>query len=146
MKTEKNEFPRRLINPGYLTEHLSWDWNPLSFMRAKTVRIVALSGKEDLNFHGMKIEKPLGVVELLGSRIGKLTTVMLAIFSSEEQDKKSTFFLTESLALGVMYFPPSMFSGVVQLTSAPAVYFRMGEDGSINSITNDGNFTNNPSC
>ena len=77
---------------------------------------------------------------MLGSRIATVSTVMLAIFSLEDSEKKSSFQLKKDLALGVLYFPPAMFSGIAQLVSAPAVYFRMGKDGSSNAISNDVNF------
>lgn len=137
----ENKDPRRRLLLSQAAEPgISWEWDAQSYIRAKNIRTVALSGMQNLKMHGLEISKPVGIVEMLGSRIATVSTVMLAIFSLEDSEKKSSFQLKKDLALGVLYFPPAMFSGIAQLVSAPAVYFRMGKDGSSNAISNDVNF------
>lgn len=145
MNFEEKNIRRKLLRPEAISQSVSWEWDSENYIRAKSTRVIALSGQENINIHNLEIRKPIAIIEIIGSRIATLSTAMLVIFSAEEQYEKSTFRLDTDVALGTLYFPPAMFAGILQLTFAPSVYFRMGKDGFGNCISNDCNFIKIPS-
>ena len=133
---------RRGLMQEYAPITLAPDWHAPEFIRAKSIRSMALSGLQNLNLYNLEITKPLGIVELLGSRTGIVSTVMLVVFSceSESQEKMPSFHCDGEYAVGTLSFPVSMFSGILQLVSSPNVYFRIGYGADCNRISTDALF------
>lgn len=121
----------------YMPLDLSTNWEVPQVLRAKSVRTAVLSGTKDQVTHGLTLQNPLGLIELIGSRSGLYSTVMLAIFSLQVDKSIAKFSIQDKTALGTMFLPIESFAGFLQIVSSPAVYFRMGASGDDNAIAND---------
>lgn len=132
---------RRGLHQEFTALNLAYDWSTPNPFRAKTIRSVALSGLRDVNLYEIAMRKPVGVIELIGSRAGTVSTVMLVVFSNDEVGNIASFRIDRDYAVGTLSFPSSMFAGIVNLVSSTNVYFRICNDPECNAISTDASFS-----
>lgn len=99
-----------------------------------------MDGGRDLNLFGFEIKNAYGVIELVGSRAGKVRTVLIAVFSDDETANESAFKLTEEYVAGLLALPSSLFAAVHQLISLDGASFRICKDPQFNAISTDPTF------
>lgn len=128
---------RRGLMQQYMPLDLSTNWEVPQVVRAKSVRTLVLSGSRDHETHGLLLRNPFGLIELIGSRSGLYSTIMLAVFGRHVGETGPKFAIQDNAALGIMYLPTESFAGFLQTVSGPAVYFRMGASGDANAIATD---------
>lgn len=120
--------------------NLAYDWSTPNSVKAKSIRSIALSGLQDLILYDLVITKPVGVVELTGSRAGTVNTVFLAVFSHDIRSNAASFRLDSDYAMGTLGFPASMFAAVLQMVSLNNVYFRICSDAERNAVSTEASF------
>ncbi|RYH21423.1 MAG: hypothetical protein EON54_25635 [Alcaligenaceae bacterium] len=106
-------------------------------MRAKSIRSAALSGKSDVTIHGITFPEPVAFIELIGSRKGACSTILLVAFTSKPGTDAFDFSTDTGDAIGTMVLPVEAVAGFFQIISGPSVYFRLGGDGTKNAVAND---------
>lgn len=121
----------------YMPLDLSTNWEMPQVIRAKSIRTLVLSGTRDHETHGLLLRKPLGLIELIGSRSGLYSTIMLAVFGRHVGETPPKFAAQDGAALGIMHLPSESFAAFLQMVSGPSVYFRMGASGDANAIATD---------
>lgn len=137
MSTPPYEARRRGLMQQYMPLDLSTNWETPQVVRAKSVRSVALTGASTHSPYGLVLRNPFGIIELIGSRTGLYSTVMLAVFSPTIDETIPKFSIEGKTALGTMFLPVESFAGFLQIVSCSSVYFRMGGSGDDNAIAND---------
>lgn len=131
---------RRGLHQEFSPLNLAYDWSAPHSFKAKSIRSVALSGLQDLNLYDLVLTKPVGVVELAGSRAGTVSTVFLAVFSHDIRSNTASFRLDSDYAIGTLGFPACMFAAVLQMVSLNNVYFRICSDAERNAISTEASF------
>lgn len=116
---------------------LSADWKTPQVIKAKSVRSLALGGTMDHFAHGLRFNRPCGVIEIAGARTGHCATGLLMVFSKHASEGIPGFLLREGDALGIMLHPAESFAGCLQIVSSPSLYFRLGGTGEDNAVATD---------
>jgi hypothetical protein len=128
---------RRGLQQQFTPIDFSTDWTAAQVMRAKSIRFVALSGRTDFSIHGIDFENPVALIELVGSKKGPCSTMLLMAFASVPGGSVYDFSVSTGDAIGTMVLPVEAMAGFFQIISAPNVYFRIGGDGSKNAVANE---------
>lgn len=115
---------------------LSTNWKQGAIVKAKAVRIAALSGAYDFTHHGVTFPQCTGFIELVGARVGLTSTSLLIGFTLAEPAPPFFSYLAGE-AMGALSLPAHQFGAFATVTSSPNVYFRLGGDGSCNAVAND---------
>lgn len=131
---------------GLLQQHtpldLSANWDVPQVVKVRAVRSLVLSGDKDFTAHGMLFRRPVGVVEMVGTRVGNCPTTMLVVFTDHPDDGIGRFRLERGEALGVLLLPVSAFSGFMHVAGGSSVYVRLGGTGADNAVANDATMLN----
>ena len=128
---------RRALLQQHVPLDLSTNWAQPQVVRCKSIRTLALSGEADHVSHGFEFKRPLGVIELLGSRMGHCNTVLLAAFSDHPSEDIPGFSIRFGDAVGTLLLPASAFAAYLSIVNGPAVYLRIGGTGEHNAIASD---------
>lgn len=140
MNYAKTDSRRRGLHQEFSPLNLAYDWSTPNSIKAKSIRSIALSGVQDLILYDLVLTKPVGVIELVGSRAGTVSTVFLAVFSHDIRSNPASFRLDGDYAIGTLGYPASMFAAVLQMVSLNSVYFRICSDAERNAISTEASF------
>ncbi|MET4580292.1 hypothetical protein [Ottowia thiooxydans] len=131
---------RRGLHQEFTPLNLANDWSVPNSFKIRSTRSMVMDGARDLNLFGFEIKKAYGVIELVGSRAGKLRTVLVAVFSDDKNANQSAFKLNEEYVAGLLALPGSLFAAVQQLISVDGAFFRICKDPKFNAISTDATF------
>lgn len=131
---------RRGLHQEFTPLSLANDWDVPNYFKIRSTRSMVMDGGRDLNLFGFEIKSAYGVIELVGSRAGKVRTVLVAVFSDEKNANKSAFNLNEEYVAGLLALPVSLFAAVQQLISMDGAFFRICKDPKFNAISTDATF------
>lgn len=128
---------RRGLQQQFTPIDFSTDWATAQVVRAKSIRSAALSGQTDFSIRGMVFKNPIAFIELIGSRKGTCTPILLMAFSNTPGTENYDFSVDSGDAIGTMVLPVEAVAGFFQIISAPNVYFRLGGNGAKNAVANE---------
>lgn len=131
---------RRGLHQEFTPLNLANDWNVPNNFKIRSARSMVMDGGRDLSLFGFEIKGACGVIELLGSRAGKIRTVLIAVFSDDPSSNASAFKLGDEYVAGLLALPASLFAAVQQLTSVDGAFFRICKDPKFNAISTDATF------
>ena len=128
---------RRDLLQQYVPLDLSADWKTPQVIKAKSVRSLVLGGMVDHFAHGLRFNRPCGVIEIAGARTDHCATGLLMVFSKYPSEDIPGFLLRQGEALGIILHPAESFAGCLHIANSPSLYFRLGGTGEDNAVAND---------
>lgn len=117
--------------------NLSTDWADYSVVKARGVRVVALSGQAPYSTNDYTVENAVGCIEITGGKVGVHGTMLLIGFTLDADPPPPAFDIVSGDAIGMITLPAHCFAAYVAIANTTGAHFRLGGDGRLNALATD---------
>lgn len=105
--------------------------------RVRSVRVIALSGQTNFVEDGFEVPRATGVIEVLGARAGRRSTVLKIGFTDEPDGPGYSLARTEHELVGTLQMPSALFAPYLTIANSANAHLRLGDDGKQNALASD---------
>ncbi len=105
--------------------------------RVKSVRVIALSGQTKFVEDGFEVSHAVGVIEVLGARAGRRSTVLKIGFTDEPNGPPYSLTRNEHELVGTLQVPSALFAPYLTIANSANAHLRLGDDGKQNALASE---------
>ncbi len=117
--------------------NLSTDWAEYNVVKARGIRIVALSGQAAYSANGYTVQNAAGCIEITGGKVGVHGTMLMIGFTLDAAVPPPAFEILSGDAIGMMTLPAHCFAAYAAIANTTGAHFRIGADGMLNALATD---------